>query len=47
MAVNEAGINCPGDISIIGFDDLLMSKVDPAETLDHFSADGRNVKEGC
>ena len=27
MAVNEAGINCPGDISIIGFDDLLMSKV--------------------
>ena len=27
MAVNEAGISCPGDISIIGFDDLLMSKV--------------------
>ena len=27
MAVNESGLNCPGDISIIGFDDLLMSKV--------------------
>ena len=27
MAVNESGLNCPGDISILGFDDLLMSKV--------------------
>ena len=27
MAVNESGLNCPRDISIIGFDDLLMSKV--------------------
>lgn len=27
MAVNESGLNCPQDISIIGFDDLLMSKV--------------------
>ena len=27
MAVNESGFNCPEDISIIGFDDLLMSKV--------------------
>lgn len=27
MAVNESGVNCPHDISIIGFDDLLMSKV--------------------
>ena len=27
MAVNESGLNCPGDISIIGFDDLLSSKV--------------------
>nr|WP_294493363.1 LacI family DNA-binding transcriptional regulator [uncultured Mediterraneibacter sp.] len=27
MAVNESGCNCPNDISIIGFDDLLMSKV--------------------
>lgn len=27
MAVNESGLNCPRDISIVGFDDLLMSKV--------------------
>ena len=27
MAVNESRFSCPGDISIIGFDDLLMSKV--------------------
>ena len=27
MAVNESGFTCPGDISILGFDDLLMSKV--------------------
>lgn len=27
MAVNESKFTCPGDISIIGFDDLLMSKV--------------------
>lgn len=27
MAVNESKFDCPGDISIIGFDDLLMSKV--------------------
>lgn len=27
MAVNESRMNCPHDISIIGFDDLLMSKV--------------------
>ena len=27
MAVNESRFTCPGDISIIGFDDLLMSKV--------------------
>ncbi len=27
MAVNESRFNCPGDISIIGFDGLLMTKV--------------------
>ena len=27
MAVNESRFSCPGDISIIGFDDLLMTKV--------------------
>lgn len=27
MAANELGFNCPRDISLIGFDDLLMSKV--------------------
>lgn len=27
MAVNESRFACPGDISIIGFDDLVMSKV--------------------
>lgn len=27
MAVNESEFTCPGDVSIIGFDDLLMSKV--------------------
>lgn len=27
MAINESGLNCPGDISIIGFDDILMTKV--------------------
>lgn len=27
MAVNECGLNCPGDISIIGFDDILLTKV--------------------
>lgn len=27
MASNELGFNCPQDLSIIGFDDLLMSKV--------------------
>lgn len=27
MALNESGLGCPEDISIVGFDDLLMSKV--------------------
>ncbi len=27
MAANELGFSCPGDLSLIGFDDLLMSKV--------------------
>ena len=27
LAVNESDMNCPEDVSIIGFDDLLMSKV--------------------
>ena len=27
MALNESGLSCPEDISLIGFDDLLMSKV--------------------
>lgn len=27
MAINESNMNCPRDISVIGFDDLLMSKV--------------------
>lgn len=27
MALNESGLNCPKDISLIGFDDLLISKV--------------------
>lgn len=27
MAVNEAGIRCPEDISMLGFDDLILSHV--------------------
>ena len=27
MAVNESGIRCPDDISLLGFDDLIMSHV--------------------
>lgn len=27
LALNESGMNCPEDISVIGFDDMLMSKV--------------------
>lgn len=27
LALNESGLNCPADISVIGFDDLLMSKI--------------------
>lgn len=27
MAVNESGFDCPGDISMLGFDDLIMSHV--------------------
>ena len=27
MAVNESGYDCPGDISMMGFDDLIMSHV--------------------
>lgn len=27
LALNESGLSCPADISVIGFDDLLMSKI--------------------
>ena len=27
LALNESGMNCPEDVSVIGFDDMLMSKV--------------------
>lgn len=27
MALNEAGVDCPGDISMLGFDDLILSHV--------------------
>ena len=27
LALNESDMNCPEDISVIGFDDMLMSKV--------------------
>lgn len=27
MAMNESGINCPGDISLLGFDNLILSQI--------------------